>query len=46
LKFEILYAAGACFIKPFPFIAGVRFVDARSAANAICGVSIVGRFSI
>ena len=49
LKFKIdlytYHAAAAVFINPFPAVAGVRFVDARSASRMYLGVNIVGRFS-
>ncbi len=34
------------FASPLPFIAGVRFVDARSASRMSFGVNIFGRCSI
>ena len=46
---HILYAATAVepsgFISPLPFVAGVRFVDARSASMMSFGVNIDGRVS-
>jgi hypothetical protein len=33
------------FANPLPDVAGVLFVDARSASSKIFGVSIVGLFS-
>ena len=41
----VYHAAGAVTIDPFPAVAGVRFVDARSASRMNLGVSIVARFS-
>ncbi len=40
------HAAGAVTVDPFPAVAGVRFVDARSASRMNLGVSIVARFSM
>ena len=34
------------FANPLPDVAGVLFVDARSASNTIFGVSILGLFSM
>ena len=46
---HIHYAAAAVepsgFMSPLPFVAGVRFVDARSASRMSFGVNIVGRIS-
>ena len=38
------HAAGAVTVDPFPAVAGVRFVDARSALRMNLGVSIDVRF--
>ena len=42
----VLVISSVFFANPLPEVAGVLFVDARSASSTMFGVSIVGLFSM